>query len=65
MERANRPMPTLIEEIAMNQEDRIDMLAALVRDLIDYLEAERENYEREENYSELAALLQRAQELVS
>lgn len=44
----------------MDQADRIDMLAALVRDLIYYLDEQKEDYDRE-----LRALLQRAQELVS
>lgn len=58
--RANRPVPTLIEEIAMTQEDRIDMLAALLRDLIDYLDEQKEDYDYE-----LRALLGRAEELLS
>lgn len=44
----------------MDQADRIDMLAALVRDLIYYLDEQKEDYD-----SELRALLRRAEDLVS
>ena len=59
MKKANRPAPTLIEAIAMQQTDRINLLTALLRDLIEYLD------EQEEHYApELHALLRRARALV-